>query len=60
MALFDQTQLIRIITNLVTNSNQALAETKNPKIDIEVKEENEKSSSAFPIMEKELKKKIKI
>jgi two-component system nitrogen regulation sensor histidine kinase NtrY len=41
MALFDQTQLIRIITNLVTNSNQALAETKNPKIDIEVKEAND-------------------
>jgi two-component system nitrogen regulation sensor histidine kinase NtrY len=40
-ALFDQTQLIRIITNLVTNANQALADSKNPKLDIEVKEENE-------------------
>jgi two-component system nitrogen regulation sensor histidine kinase NtrY len=40
-AFFDQTQLIRIITNLVTNANQALADSKNPKLDIEVKEENE-------------------
>lgn len=40
-ALFDQTQLIRIITNLVTNANQALVDSKNPKLDIEVQEKNE-------------------
>jgi signal transduction histidine kinase len=38
MAMFDQTQLVRIITNLVTNSNQALIDVKNPKIEIKLKE----------------------
>lgn len=42
MALFDKTQLVRIITNLVTNANQALTEVKNPKIDIKIQDsENE-------------------
>lgn len=36
--MFDQTQLIRIITNLVTNSNQAISEVENPKIEVVIKE----------------------
>ena len=32
----DKTQLIRIVTNLITNANQAAEERENPKIDVNV------------------------
>ncbi|NVK53387.1 MAG: GHKL domain-containing protein [Flavobacteriaceae bacterium] len=35
-ANLDKTQLIRIITNLVTNASQATEKVKNPKIDVKV------------------------
>lgn len=34
----DKTQLTRVITNLVTNANQALTNTENPKIEIKIKD----------------------
>jgi signal transduction histidine kinase len=34
----DKTQLVRIITNLVTNANQALYEENNPKIEVRIKD----------------------
>jgi len=34
----DKTQLVRIITNLVTNANQALTNSKDPKIEVRIKE----------------------
>ena len=37
IALLDKTQLIRVITNLVKNAVQALAETENPIIEVKVK-----------------------
>lgn len=42
IANFDRTQLIRVITNLVKNSIQAIRENqaKNPKIEVEVSEKN--------------------
>ena len=36
VAMFDRTQLIRVITNLVKNSTQALKNTENPRIDVKV------------------------
>ncbi|SDR91041.1 hypothetical protein SAMN04487764_0997 [Gillisia sp. Hel1_33_143] len=36
---FDRTQLIRVITNLVKNATQALQDVKDPKILVEVEEE---------------------
>lgn len=41
LAKFDRTQLIRVVTNLVKNATQALQEEENPKILVEVAEENE-------------------
>ena len=38
---FDRTQLIRVITNLVKNATQALQDVKDPKILVEVEEEEE-------------------
>ena len=37
----DKTQLIRIVTNLVTNATQATEDVENPKIEIEVSSEND-------------------
>jgi len=34
----DKTQLTRVITNLVTNASQALTVTKNPKIEVRIKD----------------------
>jgi signal transduction histidine kinase len=34
----DKTQLVRIMTNLVTNANQALHEIENPKIEVRIKD----------------------
>ena len=42
MAMFDPNQLVRVITNLVTNSNQALLDVKNPRIEVKVKEVDNK------------------
>ncbi len=36
VVMFDRTQLIRVITNLVKNSTQALQNTENPRIDVKV------------------------
>ena len=41
MANLDKTQLIRIVTNLVTNATQATEGIDNPKIQVEVSSENE-------------------
>ena len=41
LAKFDRTQLIRVVTNLVKNATQALQEEENPKILVEVTEEEE-------------------
>lgn len=38
MILSDKTQLVRIITNLVTNANQALASVEQPKIEVRIKD----------------------
>jgi len=40
IAMFDRTQLIRVVTNLVKNAIQSIPEDKNPKIDVEVFLEN--------------------
>jgi two-component system nitrogen regulation sensor histidine kinase NtrY len=40
LAKFDRTQLIRVVTNLVKNATQALQEEENPKIMVEVSEED--------------------
>lgn len=40
IAELDKTQLIRVVTNLVKNSTQALEEVENPKIEVTVSEEN--------------------
>ncbi len=40
LAKFDRTQLIRVVTNLVKNATQALQEEENPKILVEVSEED--------------------
>jgi len=42
IAPFDKTQLIRIVTNLVTNANQAVSTTTNPKIEVRIREESKK------------------
>ncbi|MDP3312833.1 PAS domain-containing sensor histidine kinase [Lutibacter sp.] len=42
IAELDKTQLIRVITNLVTNAIQALQEVEHKKIEVTVTEENEK------------------
>ena len=34
----DKTQLVRIITNLVTNANQALSNVENPKIEVQIRD----------------------
>lgn len=34
----DKTQLVRVITNLVTNANQALTAIENPKIEVHIKD----------------------
>ena len=34
----DKTQIVRVITNLVTNANQALTDTSDPKIEVHIKE----------------------
>jgi len=39
LAKFDRTQLIRVVTNLVKNATQALQEVENPKILVEVSED---------------------
>ncbi|MEN8122597.1 MAG: ATP-binding protein [Bacteroidota bacterium] len=41
VAHLDKTQLVRIITNLVTNANQALSTINNPKIEVRIKDLNE-------------------
>ena len=41
MANLDKTQLIRIVTNLVTNATQATEGIENPKIQVKVSSENE-------------------
>jgi len=41
IAHLDKTQLIRIITNLVTNANQALTEVDNPKIEVQIREKSQ-------------------
>lgn len=41
VAQFDKTQLIRVITNLVTNANQALSEVDNPKIEVHIREDEQ-------------------
>ena len=33
---FDKTQMVRVVTNLVTNANQALSDVPNPKIEVKV------------------------
>ncbi len=38
MAQLDKTQLVRVITNLVTNANQALEDYPHPRIEIRVKD----------------------
>lgn len=40
LAKFDRTQLIRVLTNLVKNATQALLEKENPKILVEVSEDD--------------------
>jgi len=44
IAKFDRTQLIRVVTNLIKNSIQAIeqSQTENPKIDVRVFSKNEK------------------
>jgi len=39
IAQLDKTQLIRVVTNLVTNANQALTDIDNPKIEVTIREE---------------------
>jgi signal transduction histidine kinase len=41
IAKLDRTQLIRIITNLVKNAIQAISQVDNPKVDIELGDNNE-------------------
>ncbi|WP_034060150.1 sensor histidine kinase [Lacinutrix jangbogonensis] len=41
IAKFDRTQLIRVVTNLIKNGIQAIPEGKQPKIIVNVSEENE-------------------
>ena len=41
LAKFDRTQLIRVVTNLVKNATQALQDEENPKILVEVCEDEE-------------------
>jgi len=41
IAELDKTQLIRVVTNLVTNATHAVEDIENPKIDVTVSEENE-------------------
>ena len=41
LAKFDRTQLIRVVTNLVKNATQALIYEENPKILVEVQEDEE-------------------
>ena len=43
IAKFDRTQLIRVVTNLVKNSIQALAETQEPRIYVKVFSESEEA-----------------
>jgi signal transduction histidine kinase len=40
IAHLDKTQLIRVITNLVTNANQALVNVAQPKIEVKIREES--------------------
>lgn len=40
IAKLDKTQLIRIVTNLVKNANQALDDVENKKIEVSVREDN--------------------
>jgi two-component system nitrogen regulation sensor histidine kinase NtrY len=40
IANLDKTQLIRVVTNLVTNANQAVEDVENPKIQVKVIEED--------------------
>lgn len=40
LAKFDRTQLIRVVTNLVKNATQALQEEENPKVLVEVSEDD--------------------
>jgi len=40
IANLDKTQLIRVVTNLVTNANQAVEDVENPKIEVKVIEED--------------------
>ena len=40
IAMFDRTQLIRVVTNLVKNAIQSIPEDKTPKIDVELFSEN--------------------
>ncbi|WP_188654035.1 sensor histidine kinase [Yeosuana aromativorans] len=40
IAKFDRTQLIRVVTNLVKNSIQAIPDTKDPKIIVKVQSQN--------------------
>jgi len=42
MAKVDKIQLTRIVTNLVKNATQALSETENPRIEVKVKQKNDK------------------
>ena len=42
IARLDKTQLIRVITNLVTNANQALIGHSNPKIEVRIRDLNDK------------------
>jgi two-component system nitrogen regulation sensor histidine kinase NtrY len=41
IANLDKSQLIRIVTNLITNASQAIEQTENPKIQVHVSSENE-------------------
>ena len=41
IAKLDRTQLIRVITNLVKNAIQAISHVDDPKVDIELKDDNE-------------------
>ena len=40
IAKLDRTQLIRVITNLVKNAIQAISQTENPKVDIELTDDS--------------------
>ena len=41
IANLDKSQLIRIVTNLITNATQATEQIENPKIDVHVSSEND-------------------